>query len=59
MKRPTADPLAPLRALAPAAAWLASRGPLRAPWLRHAHAVARRTVDPPTLRLRKTGCVAA
>lgn len=49
MKRPTTDPLAPLRALAPAAAWLASRGPLRATWLRHAHAVARRTVDPPTL----------
>lgn len=46
----TRDPLAPLRALPPAAAWLASRGPLRAPWLRHAHAVARRTVDPPTLR---------
>ena len=44
------DPLAPLRALPPAAAWLASRGPLRAPWLRHAHAVARRAWRaPPTL----------
>ena len=40
----TRDPLAPMRALPPAAAWLASRGPLRAPWLRHAHAVARRAV---------------
>jgi len=38
-----------LSATDPHAAWLASRGPLRAPWLRHAHAVARRTVDPPTL----------
>ena len=50
MTRRTSDPLAPLRALAPAAAWLASRGPLRAPWLTHAHAVARRAADaPPTL----------
>lgn len=46
----TRDLLAPLRALAPAAAWLASRGPLRAPWLTHAHTVARRAADaPPTL----------
>ena len=50
MMRRTSDPIAPLRALAPAAAWLATRGPLRAPWLTHTHAVARRTADaPPTL----------
>lgn len=47
---PRADTLAPLRALPSAAAWLASRGPLRAPWLTHTHAVARRAANaPPTL----------
>ena len=47
-----ASALAPVLTIArrdPHAAWLASRGALRATWLRHAHAVARRTVDPPTL----------
>lgn len=44
--------LAPLIALSrvdPAAAWRASRGLLRAPWLRHTHALACATVDPPPL----------
>ena len=48
----TRDPLAPLRDLAstdPRAAWRASRGPLRAPWLRAAHAVATAVASPPTL----------
>ena len=48
----TRDPIAPLRALArtdPPAAWRASRGTLRAPWLRAAHAVATAAASPPTL----------
>jgi len=48
----TRDPIAPLRALArtdPHAAWRASRGTLRAPWLRAAHAVATAAASPPTL----------
>ena len=51
-QRVTRDPIAYLRALAavdPAAAWRASLGPLRDPWLRHAHAVACADHDPPTL----------
>ena len=47
----TRDPLAPLRALLPTAAWLASRGPMRAHWLRDCHA--RALADsggPPTRR---------
>lgn len=52
MNRRQSDPLAPLRALArtdPPAAWRASRGTLRAPWLRAAHAVATAAASPPTL----------
>jgi AraC-like DNA-binding protein len=52
MNRRQSDPLAPLRALArtdPHAAWRASRGTLRAPWLRAAHAVATAAASPPTL----------
>jgi len=48
----TRDPIAPLRALArtdPHAAWRASRGTLRAPWLRAAHAVAIALASPTTL----------
>lgn len=54
-----ADPLAPLRALPPRAAWAASAGDLRAPWLRATHADATAAAGaPPTLAAwaRTAGC---